>query len=109
MPEPVHGEKKTFEVYTPHIKYTLCCFPVQLSLGAVQGHGLQKPILSNRNFHGCLENLLFNDLNLIDLAKQNSPQVTVMVSYCVSATLKDNLAFKVILLHMAQNSTSSHA
>ncbi|XP_029001997.1 contactin-associated protein-like 4 [Betta splendens] len=50
----------------------------QLSLGAVQGHGLQKPVLSNRNFHGCLENLLFNGVNVIDLAKQNNPQVTVM-------------------------------
>ncbi|XP_072245116.1 contactin-associated protein-like 4 [Leuresthes tenuis] len=49
-----------------------------LSLAAVQSHGLQKPILSNRNFHGCLENLLYSDLNLIDLAKQNSPQATVV-------------------------------
>ncbi|KAM7388159.1 hypothetical protein PAMP_024357 [Pampus punctatissimus] len=50
----------------------------QLSLGAVQSHGLQKPILSNTNFHGCLENLLYNEFNLIDLAKQNNPQVTVV-------------------------------
>lgn len=60
--------------------------PLQLSLGAVQGHGLQKPILSNRNFHGCLENLLFNGVNVIDLAKQNNPQVSVMVSCCVRAS-----------------------
>uniref|UniRef100_A0A8C4F1E1 Contactin associated protein like 3 n=1 Tax=Dicentrarchus labrax TaxID=13489 RepID=A0A8C4F1E1_DICLA len=51
---------------------------VHLSLGAVQSHGLQKPILSNRNFHGCLENLLYNDLNLIDLAKRNNHQVSVV-------------------------------
>uniref|UniRef100_A0A8C4F3Y9 Contactin associated protein like 3 n=1 Tax=Dicentrarchus labrax TaxID=13489 RepID=A0A8C4F3Y9_DICLA len=38
----------------------------------------QKPILSNRNFHGCLENLLYNDLNLIDLAKRNNHQVSVV-------------------------------
>uniref|UniRef100_A0A3B5BID2 Contactin-associated protein-like 4 n=1 Tax=Stegastes partitus TaxID=144197 RepID=A0A3B5BID2_9TELE len=37
-----------------------------------------KPILSNRNFHGCMENLLYSDLNLIHLAKHNSPQVTVV-------------------------------
>uniref|UniRef100_A0A3Q1GK89 Contactin-associated protein-like 4 n=1 Tax=Acanthochromis polyacanthus TaxID=80966 RepID=A0A3Q1GK89_9TELE len=49
-----------------------------LSLAAVQSHGLQKPILSNRNFHGCMENLLYSDLNLIHLAKHNSPQVTVV-------------------------------
>lgn len=66
--------------------YHVCCFLVQLSLGAVQSHGLQKPILSNRNFHGCLENLLYNDLNLIDLAKKNNHQVSVVVS-CASASL----------------------
>ncbi|XP_035996746.1 contactin-associated protein-like 4 isoform X2 [Fundulus heteroclitus] len=49
-----------------------------LSVGAVHSHGLQTPILHNRNFHGCLENLLYNDLNLIKLAKQNSPQVTAV-------------------------------
>ncbi|KAM4738833.1 contactin-associated protein-like 4 [Anableps anableps] len=49
-----------------------------LSVAAVQSHGLQTPILPNRNFHGCLENLLYNDLNLIRLAKQNSPQVTAV-------------------------------
>ncbi|MEQ2299806.1 hypothetical protein AMECASPLE_018824, partial [Ameca splendens] len=49
-----------------------------LSVAAVLSHGLQTPILPNRNFHGCLENLLYNDLNLIKLAKQNSPQVTAV-------------------------------
>uniref|UniRef100_A0A3Q1CRW0 Contactin associated protein like 3 n=1 Tax=Amphiprion ocellaris TaxID=80972 RepID=A0A3Q1CRW0_AMPOC len=54
--------------------------PAELShcLAAVQSHGLQKPILSNRNFHGCMENLLYSDLHLIHLAKHNSPQVTVV-------------------------------
>ncbi|KAM8875331.1 contactin-associated protein-like 4 isoform 2-T2 [Spinachia spinachia] len=50
----------------------------QLSLGAVQSHGLQKPILTNRNFHGCMENLLYNDLNLIHLAKRNNHQASVV-------------------------------
>ncbi|XP_062252129.1 contactin-associated protein-like 4 [Platichthys flesus] len=50
----------------------------QLSVGAVQSHGLQKPILPNRNFHGCLENLLYNELNLIDLTKQSNQQVTTL-------------------------------
>uniref|UniRef100_A0A4W6DPD4 Contactin associated protein like 3 n=1 Tax=Lates calcarifer TaxID=8187 RepID=A0A4W6DPD4_LATCA len=56
----------------------------QLSVGAVQGHGLQKPILSNRNFHGCLENLLYNDLSLINLAKQSNHQVAVVGSVTFS-------------------------
>ncbi|KAM8890279.1 contactin-associated protein-like 4 isoform 1-T1 [Synchiropus picturatus] len=48
----------------------------QISVGAVQSPGLQKPILSNKNFQGCMENLLYNDINLIDLAERRHPQVT---------------------------------
>lgn len=61
---------------------TLCIFfaPVQLSVGAVQDLGSQKPVVSKRNFHGCLENLLYNGLNLIELAKHKDHQVTVVVS-----------------------------
>uniref|UniRef100_A0A671YUM3 Contactin-associated protein-like 4 n=1 Tax=Sparus aurata TaxID=8175 RepID=A0A671YUM3_SPAAU len=72
----------------------------QLSLGAVQSHGLQKPILSNRNFHGCLENLLYNDLNLLYLAKKNNHQVSAgnVTFSCaepvsVSATFTDAHSF----------------
>ncbi|XP_027147664.1 contactin-associated protein-like 4 isoform X1 [Larimichthys crocea] len=43
----------------------------QLSVGAVQRS-------QKLNFHGCLENLLYNDLNLIELAKNNDQQVTVV-------------------------------
>ncbi|KAM4605012.1 contactin-associated protein-like 4 [Polymixia lowei] len=50
----------------------------QLSVGTVQVHDSQRPVLSKRNFYGCLENLLYNDLNLIDLVKHNNHQVTVM-------------------------------
>ncbi|KAM3863187.1 contactin-associated protein-like 4 [Diretmus argenteus] len=48
----------------------------QLSVGADQLHGSQMSVISNRNFHGCLENLLYNGLSLIDLAKQNDQRVT---------------------------------
>ncbi|XP_029286155.1 contactin-associated protein-like 4 [Cottoperca gobio] len=73
----------------------------QLSLGAVQSHGLQKPVLSNRNFHGCLENLLYNDLNLIHLAKKKNHQVSVVgnVTFScaeqvsVAVTFTDSLSF----------------
>uniref|UniRef100_A0A3B4WSC4 Contactin-associated protein-like 4 n=1 Tax=Seriola lalandi dorsalis TaxID=1841481 RepID=A0A3B4WSC4_SERLL len=37
----------------------------------------QKPVVS-KNFHGCLENLLYNGLNLIERAKHNNQQVTLM-------------------------------
>lgn len=56
----------------------MCVFaPVQLSVGAVQDFGSQKP---KRSFRGCLENLLYNGLNLIELAKNNDRQVTAVVS-----------------------------
>ncbi|XP_017266467.1 contactin-associated protein-like 4 isoform X2 [Kryptolebias marmoratus] len=48
----------------------------KLSVGAVQGLTSQKSV--RRNFQGCLENLLFNDLNLIELAKLGDRKVTVM-------------------------------
>ncbi|KAA8587883.1 hypothetical protein FQN60_016745, partial [Etheostoma spectabile] len=48
----------------------------QLSVGAV--HVSQKPEVSKRNFYGCLENLLYNKLNLIELAKHKDHHVTVV-------------------------------
>ncbi|XP_041849162.1 contactin-associated protein-like 4 [Melanotaenia boesemani] len=50
----------------------------QLSVGTLRGLSPQMPVVSRRNFYGCLENLLYNGLNLIDLAKQNDQKVTVV-------------------------------
>lgn len=47
----------------------------QLNVGAVQES--EQP---NRSFRGCLENLLYNKLNLIQLAKRGAQQVSVVVS-----------------------------
>ncbi|KAM4607232.1 contactin-associated protein-like 4 [Polymixia lowei] len=49
----------------------------QLSVGADQSHVSQRPVFSSRNFHGCLENLRYNGLNLIDLAAHRDRRVTV--------------------------------
>uniref|UniRef100_A0A3Q3E306 Contactin associated protein like 3 n=1 Tax=Labrus bergylta TaxID=56723 RepID=A0A3Q3E306_9LABR len=49
----------------------------QSSVGAVQDVGSQKPVVSKRNFRGCLENLQYNGRNLIELAKHKDHQVTV--------------------------------
>ncbi|XP_068196207.1 contactin-associated protein-like 4 isoform X1 [Antennarius striatus] len=49
----------------------------QLSLGTVQNLDSQKPVMSKNNFHGCLENLLYNNVNLIELVKNKDQQVTV--------------------------------
>ncbi|XP_031171947.1 contactin-associated protein-like 4 [Sander lucioperca] len=49
----------------------------QMSVGAEQGLGSRRSIGPNRNFHGCLENLVYNGVNLVDLAKQKDQRVTV--------------------------------
>uniref|UniRef100_A0A3P8TL26 Contactin associated protein like 3 n=1 Tax=Amphiprion percula TaxID=161767 RepID=A0A3P8TL26_AMPPE len=43
----------------------------------IPGFSSQKSLVSKRNFQGCLENLLYNGHNLIELAKNNDHQVTV--------------------------------
>lgn len=49
-------------------------FHVQLSVGA-------DPQKTKRNFRGCLENLLYNGLNMLESAKSDSGnQVTLVVS-----------------------------
>lgn len=48
-----------------------------MTVGADENHGSQN---SNRNFHGCLENLVYNGQSLIDLAKEKDQQVCVMVN-----------------------------
>ncbi|KAJ8262767.1 hypothetical protein COCON_G00152240 [Conger conger] len=47
----------------------------ELSFGGAPDYG-KLETFSGRNFQGCLENLLYNDVNVIDFAKQNN-QVSV--------------------------------
>uniref|UniRef100_A0A3P9JAD1 Contactin associated protein like 3 n=1 Tax=Oryzias latipes TaxID=8090 RepID=A0A3P9JAD1_ORYLA len=44
----------------------------KLSVGASQ-----RPDFFKENFHGCLENLLYHDLNLIELSKHRDPQTSL--------------------------------
>ncbi|XP_061680126.1 contactin-associated protein-like 4 isoform X2 [Syngnathoides biaculeatus] len=71
-----------------------------LSLGAVHSpERKSKP--HKKNFNGCVENLHYNDLNLIDMAKKNNPQVTVVgnvtfscaESISVAVTFTDSQSF----------------
>lgn len=59
----------------------------QMSVGANHVFGSQWSAGSYGGFHGCLENLSYNGMNLIDLAKRKVPQVTVkvmsLVLFCV--------------------------
>lgn len=54
----------------------MCFAHAQLNVGG----GPETSGDSGRNFHGCLENLLYNGHSLIDLVKQKSRQVAVAVS-----------------------------
>ncbi|XP_075960283.1 contactin-associated protein-like 4 [Anarhichas minor] len=49
----------------------------QMSVGADHGLGSRRSVGLNRNFHGCLENLVYNGVNLVDLAKKKDQRVTV--------------------------------
>lgn len=62
-----------------HACHDVVCvlFPLKLSVGTLRDPGSVKP---KANFHGCLENLLHNGLNLIELAKRNDHQVEPVVS-----------------------------
>lgn len=54
----------------------MCVFvPKQLTVGAVRDLGSPEP----KNFEGCLENLQFNGLKLIEQAKLKDQQVAVVV------------------------------
>ncbi|KAL7384093.1 hypothetical protein ABVT39_023995 [Epinephelus coioides] len=49
----------------------------QMSVGAEHSVSSRRSVGSNRNFHGCLENLVYNGVNMVDLAKQRDQRVTV--------------------------------
>ncbi|XP_028283229.1 contactin-associated protein-like 4 [Parambassis ranga] len=65
----------------------------QLIVGAVQGLS-SKPVDSKMSFHGCLENLLYNGHNLVELAKHEH-QVTVMgnVTFSCAETVSVAMTF----------------
>ncbi|XP_027129319.1 contactin-associated protein-like 4 [Larimichthys crocea] len=48
----------------------------QMSVGADLSLGSWSSVGLNRNFHGCLENLLYNGVSLVELAKQRDQRVT---------------------------------
>nr|XP_020457518.1 contactin-associated protein-like 4 [Monopterus albus] len=49
----------------------------QMIVGADQDLGCQRSAESHRNFHGCVENLIYGEVNLVDLVKQKDQRVTV--------------------------------
>lgn len=55
-------------------------FSAQMSVGAEHDLDSQRLAGSRANFHGCLENLVYNGMNLVDLAKQRDQRVTAKVN-----------------------------
>nr|XP_019945114.1 PREDICTED: contactin-associated protein-like 4 [Paralichthys olivaceus] len=49
----------------------------QMSVGADHDLGSRRSFGSDRNFCGCLENLIYNDVNLVELAQQRDQLVAV--------------------------------
>uniref|UniRef100_A0ABM5FST3 Contactin-associated protein-like 4 isoform X2 n=1 Tax=Pogona vitticeps TaxID=103695 RepID=A0ABM5FST3_9SAUR len=49
----------------------------ELSFGGIPVPG-KSGILQWKNFHGCFENLYYNGVNIIDLAKRHKPQINIM-------------------------------
>uniref|UniRef100_A0A3Q2NVN9 Contactin associated protein family member 5 n=1 Tax=Fundulus heteroclitus TaxID=8078 RepID=A0A3Q2NVN9_FUNHE len=52
----------------------------ELSFGGIPLPGKPGTFL-RKNFHGCIENLYYNGINIIDLAKRRKPQIHSVVSY----------------------------
>lgn len=58
-----------------------CCFFIhftKLSFGGIPLPGKPGTFL-RKNFHGCMENLYYNGVNIIDLAKRRKPQIYSVV------------------------------
>ncbi|KAM7166544.1 contactin-associated protein-like 4 [Macrochelys suwanniensis] len=49
----------------------------ELSFGGIPVPG-KSGTLPHKNFHGCFENLYYNGVNIIDLAKRHKPQIYIM-------------------------------
>uniref|UniRef100_A0A3Q3IXZ4 Contactin associated protein like 3 n=1 Tax=Monopterus albus TaxID=43700 RepID=A0A3Q3IXZ4_MONAL len=75
-----HWHRVVLERQSAHLNLTVDKHTetVQIPAEFIQSLDSENPVISTRDFHGCLENLLYNDLNLIEQAKRNDHQVTVM-------------------------------
>lgn len=58
---------------------SLFSFAWKLSFGGIPLPGKPGTFL-RKNFHGCMENLYYNGINIIDLAKRRKPQIHSVVS-----------------------------
>lgn len=56
----------------------VCICLLKLSFGGIPLPGKPGTFL-RENFHGCLENLYYNGVNIIDMAKRRKPQIYTVV------------------------------
>uniref|UniRef100_A0A3B4ZD47 Contactin-associated protein-like 4 n=1 Tax=Stegastes partitus TaxID=144197 RepID=A0A3B4ZD47_9TELE len=75
-------ERRSFHLNLTVDKHTeRVQIPAEFSHWDVEQVGRNIQTCTHRNFHGCMENLLYNGHNMIELAKNGDHQVTVLVSY----------------------------
>uniref|UniRef100_A0AAX7TWH8 Contactin associated protein like 3 n=1 Tax=Astatotilapia calliptera TaxID=8154 RepID=A0AAX7TWH8_ASTCA len=84
-------DKNTERVQLP-AEFMACLYKC-LSLGAVHSLRSQKPDASSKDLHGCIENLLYNGFNLIELAKNSDHQVTGNVTFSCAEPVSVALTF----------------
>ncbi|NP_001309108.1 contactin-associated protein-like 4 isoform 4 [Homo sapiens] len=58
-------------------EFNLMNLDYEISFGGIPAPG-KSVSFPHRNFHGCLENLYYNGVDIIDLAKQQKPQIIAM-------------------------------
>uniref|UniRef100_A0AAX7T2F2 Contactin associated protein like 3 n=1 Tax=Astatotilapia calliptera TaxID=8154 RepID=A0AAX7T2F2_ASTCA len=72
-----HWHHVKLERLSTHLNLTVDKNTLQVQIPADLSGQLSVPTSLRGNFHGCLENLLYSDINLIDLAKHGSSQVAI--------------------------------
>uniref|UniRef100_A0A4W6DUX9 Contactin associated protein like 3 n=1 Tax=Lates calcarifer TaxID=8187 RepID=A0A4W6DUX9_LATCA len=77
-----HWHQVAVEHHSNHLNLTVDKSTLWVKMGTSdQGLSSLGSVRSNRNFYGCLENLVYNGVNLVDLAKQRDQRVTTKVSW----------------------------
>ncbi|XP_028663070.2 contactin-associated protein-like 5 [Erpetoichthys calabaricus] len=79
----------TIDKYTQHFRIKGDCDSLdvdyELSFGGIPLPGKPGTFL-RKNFHGCIENLYYNGVNIIDLAKRRKPQIYTVGNVTFSCT-----------------------
>uniref|UniRef100_A0A3B1IS72 Contactin associated protein like 3 n=1 Tax=Astyanax mexicanus TaxID=7994 RepID=A0A3B1IS72_ASTMX len=94
-----HWHHISIERLRGHVNFTvdkntqrLLLFFHKISFGGVSAVGAQRDH-SKRNFHGCLENLLYNGVNVVELAKEKKVSAVGNVSFTCAEAVEVPLTF----------------